>query len=107
MNLGRFAVNLINIFVGAVTVALGLRFILKLFGANSSNDFVQWVYATSDVLLDPFRGIFPAREIANGFVFEFSTFFALIVYAILGMFAVWAVAALTPSPTVVTKKVRK
>lgn len=106
MNLARFVEGLINFFVGAVTVALGLRFILKLFGANSENGFVSWVYATSDVLLEPFRGIFPTRVFENNFVFEFSTFFALIVYALLGMLAMWAVAAVAP-PVVTTKKIKR
>jgi hypothetical protein len=68
-----------------VEAFLALRFILKLFGANGANGFVNWVYEMSGVLLEPFRGVFPTTVFKNNFVFEFSTLFAMVIYAIVAI----------------------
>ncbi len=102
--IGRLLAGFINFFVGIAEVFLGLRVVLRLFGANDSNGFVQWVYESSSVLLDPFRGIFPTRELASGSVIDFSALFAMVVYGLLGMLLIYLVAALTPSEPVTTKK---
>lgn len=72
----------INLFLWVVEIFLGLRFILRLFGANASAPFVQFIYNSSTPLLEPFRGIFPIRVIEPGMVVEFSTLFAIIIYAL-------------------------
>lgn len=95
MRLRDMATNLLNIFVATVESFLGLRLILRLFSANPDNGFVSWVYDMSSVLLEPFRGIFPTREIASGVVLEFSTLFAMLVYALLGLFAFMVIDTLT------------
>ena len=74
---------------------LGLRLILKLFGANVSNGFVQWIYETSDAVLDPFRGIFPTQIFKSTFVLEFSTIFAMIIYALVAMLLVYVIELIT------------
>ena len=76
-------------------IILGLRFILKLFGANASNGFVLWVYQTSGSILDPFRGIFPVEVYKSTFVIEFSTLFAMILYAIIAAVLVYIVELIT------------
>ena len=70
-----------NFILGFVGLLLGLRLILKLFGANPAAPFVDWVYRTSSPLIEPFRGMFPHPVLEGGFVIEFSTLFALLVYA--------------------------
>lgn len=80
---------------GLAELFLGLRFILKLFGANAGNVFVNWVYETSAAVLDPFRGIFPTQVFKSSFVIEFSTLFAIIVYALVAMLLVYVVELLT------------
>lgn len=107
MNIRNIAVNLLNFFIGIVEVFLGLRLILRLFGANSGNAFVSWVYDMSSVLLDPFRGIFPTKEIADGIVLEFNTLFAMLVYAVFGLLLLWLIAVLTPNPETTTTKKRR
>lgn len=72
-----------NIIVGFVLVLISLRVILKLFGANPNTSFVQWVYETTNPLLSLFSGIFPSPVISNGFVVDFTSLFALIIYALL------------------------
>lgn len=94
--------NLVNVVIGAVWALLGLRFILKLFSANPTHEFVNWVYETSGEVLGPFRGIFPSANL-DGFIFDFTALFAMLVYGIIGLLAMYLIAALT-SPTSDTKK---
>jgi len=82
MKIRIFIYNLLYAFFALVESFLALRFILKLFGASVSNGFVSWIYEMSAVLLDPFRDIFPVRVFQNTYVFEFSTLFAILMYAI-------------------------
>ena len=79
----RILTRFVDILLGLVVVALALRLVLKLFGANSAADFVAWVYITTDPLLEPFRGMFPAPVVEPGFILEFSTLFAILAYSIL------------------------
>lgn len=95
MPIRYIAVNLLNFFLAVVEGFLGLRFLLKLFGANANTGFVDWVYEMSDVLLEPFRGIFPARIFDNRYVFEFSTLFAMLMYAIIGLILIYLINAVT------------
>lgn len=94
-DLPNFVKGIVNLMLGVVGVLLGLRFILKLFSANAANGFVNWVYESSAEILGPFRGVFPAANL-EGAVVEFSTIFAVVVYAILGMFAFYLIDLLTP-----------
>ena len=80
---------------GLAELFLGLRFLLKLFGANSGNDFVNWIYETSGAVLDPFRGIFPTQVFKSTFVVEFSTLFAMIIYAIIAMLLIYVIELIT------------
>lgn len=95
--------SLVTVIVGVVWSILGLRFLLRLFGANPENGFVNWIYETSGEILGPFRGIFPSANL-EGFVFDFTALFAMLVYGIIGMLAVYLIAALTPPTEEVTRK---
>ncbi|WP_226037902.1 YggT family protein [Aquibacillus saliphilus] len=77
-------IHLINIVIGIAQLILGLRIVLKLFGANKSAPFVQWIYDTSAPLLYPFEGIFPTTNIDGTFLIEFPALFAVIIYTIIG-----------------------
>lgn len=81
----RFLSGFINFFVGVAELFLGLRVLLRLFAANPDVAFVQWIYESSGILLDPFRGIFPTKEIAGNSVVDFSALFAMLVYGVVGM----------------------
>jgi hypothetical protein len=91
----QIVTNVIYGVFALVEIILGLRLVLKLFGANASNAFVNWVYETSAAILDPFRGIFPTQVFQSQFVLEFSTIFAMVLYAIIAMVLVWLVTAIT------------
>lgn len=98
-----FAARLINLFTAIVIAFLGLRFVLKLFGANPLNAFVGWVYDNTAVLLEPFRGIFANETIGRHYILEFNTLFAIVIYALLGMFLLMLVDLLTPGRTKIKK----
>lgn len=72
----------INFLFGLIEGLLGLRVILKLFGANVAAPFVNWVYGVTAPLLAPFKGAFPAPALERGFVIEFTALFAMLVYAL-------------------------
>src|SRR5690349_9403417 len=70
-----------NLVFGVIEFLIGMRVLLKLFGAGMGAPFVNWVYATSAPLVAPFEGMFPAPRLQGGFVIEFSALFGLLVYA--------------------------
>ena len=83
----QFIVILVNGVTSLIEGVLGLRIILKLFGSSTIAPFVRWIYETTDQLLTPFSGMFPAPKLTGGFVIEFSSLFALIVYSVIGYLA--------------------
>lgn len=82
----RIVVYMINTVIGIAQFILGLRIVLKLFGANTDAPFVRWTFDTSAPLLYPFEGIFPTKALDGTFVLEFSALFAFIIYTLLGYF---------------------
>lgn len=73
--------------VGFIEVILIFRFVLKLFGANPSNGFVDFVYTVTGVLTAPFDNIFGVTKPQAGdvsSVFEPSILIAAVVYALIG-----------------------
>jgi uncharacterized protein YggT (Ycf19 family) len=109
MQIGNLARGFLNFFVGLVELFLAFRFVLKLFGANAANGFVDWIYDMSDALLEPFRGIFPVRVFENAYVLEFSTLFAMLVYLIAGLLLLALIDTIVPQndEEVVVKEKRK
>lgn len=78
--------NVIWYILGVIEIMLAFRFVLKLFGANPSSGFVDFIYNVSGVLTAPFDNIFNvARADANDIkaIFEPSILVAAIVYALL------------------------
>lgn len=71
----------LQMLLGLIEGLIGLRVILKLFGANARAPFVAWIYQTTGALLAPFRGMFAPASGQGGFVLEFSSLFAMIFYA--------------------------
>lgn len=70
--------------LGVIEVILGFRMTLKALGANSFSGFTSLIYAISDPLALPFRGIL-GTSATQGSVFEWSTIIAAIVY----LFVAW------------------
>lgn len=85
------AINFVWYIFGLVAILLGLRMILKLFGANSGNGFVDLIYSVSGALTAPFDNIFRVTASEAGkSVFEPSILVAITVYALIA----WGVARL-------------
>ncbi|MEX1997238.1 MAG: YggT family protein [Candidatus Andersenbacteria bacterium] len=77
-------------------VVLATRFILRLFGANPANDFVELVYSLTTPLVVPFSGIFGSVSSAAVSAFEISTLISMIVYTLIA----YAIARLVGIMTV-------
>lgn len=92
-----FINNLVQWITAAVTSFLGLRFVLRLFNANGANDFVTWVYDNTRPLLEPFLSVFPNTRLEGGFTVEFSTLFAILIYAVIGYLILSLVSAISGS----------
>lgn len=82
MTLYRASTAFIDFAITVVAALLGLRIILRLFGANSGNGVVQSIYVLSQPFIAPFAGIFPVLTLDEGFMLEFATIFALVLYAV-------------------------
>ena len=81
------ATNVVWYIVGIIEILVALRFVLKIFGANPSNGFVDFIYKISGVLTAPFDSIFGVTNNVSGdvhSVFEPSILVAAVVYALIG-----------------------
>lgn len=81
------ATNGVWYLVGFIEIILILRFVLKLFGANPANGFVDFIYAVTGILTAPFDSIFGVTKPEAGnvdSVFEPSILVAAAVYALIG-----------------------
>lgn len=84
-------INFVWYIYGFMAILLGLRMVLKLFGANSGNAFVSLIYSVSGVLSAPFDTIFGVAKAQAGStraVFEPSILVAIIVYGLIA----WGIA---------------
>ncbi len=76
-------VYIVNFIFGLAALGLLLRFLFRLFGANTESPFVAFLYNSTNPLLSPFRGIFEPYVADGRFVFEFSTLIAIAIYLLL------------------------
>ncbi len=87
------AQNVIWYILGFIEILLGLRFILKVLGANASSSFVDLIYNVTKILTAPFDSIFGVTSATAGTthsVFEPSILVAAAVYALIA----WGIAKL-------------
>ncbi|MFA6184307.1 MAG: YggT family protein [Parcubacteria group bacterium] len=75
--------TLISVLVSIVELLLSLRFIFKFFAVNTHTPFVAWIYNATTSLVKPFVGILPSLDL-GGFVIDFATLIALVVYVLAG-----------------------
>lgn len=91
--------------LGVIETLLIFRLLLKALGANQNSGFTNLIYALSNPLALPFRGIFPT-PVVSGAVFEWSTIVAGIVYVIVAYGIVKLFQLVKPtSPQEVEQKV--
>ncbi|MCW3033179.1 MAG: hypothetical protein QOK19_1469 [Solirubrobacteraceae bacterium] len=83
---GRVVIWLVYAFVTLGALLLLIAFFLQLTGANPAAPFAAWVYRSSDVLLQPFRALYPTERLHTGkSELNLSIVFAIFMY---GLFAV-------------------
>ena len=79
------AQNLVWYLLSVIVALLALRFILKIFGANTGSSFVHFIYNVTGVLTAPFDNIFGVTQASAGqthSVFEPSILVAAAIYAL-------------------------
>jgi len=80
---------------GVIEILIGIRFVLKLLGANADAGFVQMMYAVSGFFMAPFDTVFGVQRV-SGSTFELSAIVAIAVYALLGFGVVKLIRTLSP-----------
>jgi len=81
--------------LGVIEVLLGLRFLLRMFGANAHTAFVQFVYSVSAIFMAPFTAVFRTTS-TEGVKLEWSVLVAMLVYALVAWGIVALVRAVSP-----------
>ncbi|HXM55246.1 MAG TPA: YggT family protein [Candidatus Dormibacteraeota bacterium] len=77
-------IQLIWFAAGVVDVLVGLRFLLKLFGASIASPFVALVYGLTAPLVGPFQNIFPVSG-QGAYLFEPASLVALAIYPLIAL----------------------
>jgi hypothetical protein len=88
----RIILRILDVVLGIVELLLAGRFFLRLLDANGGSGFMGWLYGVTDQLLGPFAGTFPSVSLSGNYVIEFSTLFAMLIYAFLGWIIIRLVA---------------
>ena len=74
--------QLIWLFLGILEAFIALRIGLKLIGANPGSPIVTLIYGFTNLFLFPFEGM-TATPSVGGMVLELSSFFAMVIYALI------------------------
>jgi hypothetical protein len=74
--------------VAFIDVLIGIRFLLKMFGANPA-PFVRFMYDLTWPLVAPFHGIFNTDQVGRS-IFEPESLVAMAIYALIG----WGIVSL-------------
>jgi uncharacterized protein YggT (Ycf19 family) len=90
-------VRLVDYIVYIIVSLLLLRFVLKLFGANSATPFVDFIYSIAGFFLAPFQFIFANSAAPEpGSVIEWSVLVAIIVYWLIAVAITKLIAGARP-----------
>jgi hypothetical protein len=81
----RLVLGLMNLFLLVGEAFLALRVVLRLFAADPTQSFVHWVYASSSVMMEPFRNVFSPGMMEKKHVVDFAAMFAMMVYVLVVM----------------------
>ena len=94
--------------LGLLEIFLGIRFVLKLIGANAASGFAQFVYGVTGPFMAPFVGLVPTPA-SGGTVFEVTALIAMAIYLLLFWIIARVVRIATdrPSARSVTRSVRE
>lgn len=81
IKVARGLTYLVYAYVIVAIVFLVLGFLMLLLGANPQADFTQFVYRIAAEFLQPFRGIFPTKQITETSYFSAAGLFAIVMYS--------------------------
>lgn len=85
----NWIVNTIFWLTGILEILLGVRFLLRLFGANRENQFAQLINNLSAPFMAPFSTLFISPTSGGGAnIFDFNIAIAILAYALLSYLAV-------------------
>ena len=85
----NWLISSIYFLVGSLEVLLGLRFLLRLSGANTKNTVSQFIGMLSTPFVAPFSTLFVSPVTGDGAnIFDLNVLIALIVYPLLGWLGV-------------------
>ncbi|MEB3337623.1 MAG: YggT family protein [Leptolyngbyaceae bacterium] len=84
--------NSVYLLVGWLEILLGLRFLLRVFGANPDNAFAQFIYNLSAPFIAPFSTLFISPVFGGGAnIFDVNVLVAMLIYALLGWLAIYLI----------------
>ena len=83
------AIQIIWWVVGLIDILIAIRFLLKMFGANTTAAFVRFMYDLTWPLVAPFHGIFNTAQEGRS-IFEPESLVAIGIYALIG----WGIVSL-------------
>ncbi len=83
--------------LGVIEVLLAFRILLKALAANPTSGFTSFIYALSDPFALPFAGIFGIVASRSGNIIEWSTFVAMLVYALIAYGIVKLIQLIKPT----------
>jgi YggT family protein len=82
-------INTIYWLVGALEILLGLRFLLRIFGANPQNEFARSINNLSAPFITPFSTLFISPTAGGGaYIFDVNIAIAMLAYALLSCLTV-------------------
>ncbi|MEI6369408.1 MAG: YggT family protein [Nostocales cyanobacterium ELA608] len=85
-------INSIYLLVGMLEILLLLRFFLHFSGANTQNNFAQFIDNLSEPFIAPFSTLLVSPVAGGGAnIFDVNILVAIIIYALLGWLALWLV----------------
>ncbi len=90
LKVSKIAVWVMYFWVTIGIISLLLRVFLLAFSANTATGFANFVMEVSNDYLQPFRGIFPSKEVGTTGYLDISALFAIVVY----LFVAWGFRAL-------------
>ena len=90
--------------IGLLEALLAFRFFLKLFAANPSAGFTNFIYSVTHIFTAPFRYVFKIT-VVEGSVFEWTTLLAMFVYWLvaLGIIQIFLMSKTVSTPEAAVK----
>ncbi len=82
------AARIVSLIGTTIVTVLGLRFLLSLLGANSTNAFANFIYTISRPFVAPFFGLFNYQPQIGTVRFEWETLIAIVFWSFVTWMAI-------------------